>query len=126
LSGTPCVWRGLAYIMSKLTFNEQSLKGLLHYYDDYGEKLLDNDVYQSFLTILDNAKKNLEATPDLKVLIDALSTNINKERSPNGILIAVQQVQQPKGKKIKTKKELTMKVLQVVEQTFLVSVPITV
>ncbi|CAF4916701.1 unnamed protein product, partial [Rotaria sp. Silwood1] len=95
--GTPCVWRGLAYIMSKLTFNEQSLKGLLHYYDDYGEKLLDNDVYQSFLTILDNAKKNLEATPDLKVLIDALSTNINKERSPNGILIAVQQVQQPKA-----------------------------
>ncbi|CAF1504687.1 unnamed protein product, partial [Rotaria sp. Silwood1] len=92
--GNPCVWRDLAYIMSKLTFNEQSLKGLLHYYNDYRENLFDNDVYQSFLTILNNAKKNLGAKPDLKVLIDALSTNINKERSPNGILIAVQQVQQ--------------------------------
>ncbi|CAF3051276.1 unnamed protein product, partial [Rotaria sp. Silwood2] len=90
----PRACRDLAYIMSKLTFNEQSLKGLLHHYDNYRDKLFDNDVYQSFLTILDNAKKNLGAKPDLKVLIDALSTSINKERSPNGILIAVQQAQQ--------------------------------
>ncbi|CAF5165614.1 unnamed protein product, partial [Rotaria sp. Silwood1] len=90
----PRLWRGLAYIMSKLTFNERTLKDLLEHYNYYKDKLVDNDVYQSFLTILNNAKKNLGTKPDLKVLIDALSTNINKERSPNGILIAVQQVQQ--------------------------------
>ncbi|CAF4804279.1 unnamed protein product, partial [Rotaria sp. Silwood2] len=65
----PRACRDLAYIMSKLTFNEQSLKGLLHHYDNYRDKLFDNDVYQSFLTILDNAKKNLGAKPDLKVKI---------------------------------------------------------
>ncbi|CAF0930567.1 unnamed protein product, partial [Rotaria sordida] len=91
---SPRVWRDLAYIMSKLTFNEQSVKGLLHYYNDYANKLVDYDVYQSFLTILDNAKKNLGAKPDLKVVFGALSTRINKKRSPNGILSAVQQAQQ--------------------------------
>ncbi|CAF1553760.1 unnamed protein product, partial [Rotaria sordida] len=114
---SPRLCRDLAYIMSKLTFNKQSLKGLLRHYDDYGDKLFDNDVYQSFLTILDNAKKNLGAKPDLKVVIDELSTLIERARSSNGILTAVQQAQQktkqqPKGKKIKTKKELTMEVLQ--------------
>ncbi|CAF1074292.1 unnamed protein product, partial [Rotaria sordida] len=93
-NGSPHVWRDLAYMMSKLTFNEQSVKGLLHDYNDYANKLVDYDVYQSFLTILDNAKKNLGDKPDLKVLIGELSTRINKERSPNRILSAVQQAQQ--------------------------------
>ncbi|CAF5089393.1 unnamed protein product, partial [Rotaria sp. Silwood1] len=44
----PRLWRGLAYIMSKLTFNERTLKDLLEHYNYYKDKLVDNDVYQSF------------------------------------------------------------------------------
>ncbi|CAF4224846.1 unnamed protein product [Rotaria sp. Silwood2] len=93
-NGDPRLWRGLAYIMSKLTFNERTLKDLLKHYIYYANKLVDYDVYQSFLTIRNNAKKNLGTKPDLKVLIDELSTLIERARSSNGILTAVQQAQQ--------------------------------
>ncbi|CAF0895400.1 unnamed protein product [Rotaria sordida] len=90
----PRLWRDLAYIMSKLTYNERSLKGLLDHYNYYADKLVEDAVYESFLTILNNAKKNLGNKPDLTVVLDELSTRIDQARSSNGILIAVQQAQQ--------------------------------
>ncbi|CAF0761874.1 unnamed protein product [Rotaria sp. Silwood1] len=90
----PRLWRDLAYIMSKLTYNERSLKGLLDHYNYYADKLVEDGVYESFLTILNNAKKNLGTKPDLKVVLDELSIRIDQARSSNGILIAVQQAQQ--------------------------------
>ncbi|CAM4768442.1 unnamed protein product [Rotaria magnacalcarata] len=90
----PRLWRDLAYIMSKLTYNERALKGLLDHYNYYADKLVEDAVYESFITIVNNAKKNLGTKPDLKVVLDELSTRIEQARSSNGILIAVQQAQQ--------------------------------
>ncbi|CAF4028298.1 unnamed protein product, partial [Rotaria sordida] len=90
----PRLWRDLAYIMSKLTYNERSLKCLHDDFNYYADKLVEDAVYESFLTILNNAKKNLGTKPDLKVVFDKLSTGIERARSSNGILIAVQQAQQ--------------------------------
>ncbi|CAF4740358.1 unnamed protein product, partial [Rotaria socialis] len=106
-SNNPRLWRDLAYIMSKLTYNERALKGLLDHYNYYADKLVEDAVYESFITIVNNAKKNLGTKPDLKVVLDELSTRIEQARSSNGILIAVQQAQQkikqqPKEKSIKT------------------------
>ncbi|CAF4163706.1 unnamed protein product, partial [Rotaria sordida] len=100
----PHLWRDLAYIMSKLKFNERTLKCLHDHYNYYADKLVEDAVYESFLTILNNAKQNLGTKPDLKVVFDELSTRIEHARSSNGILSAIQQAQQktkqqPKGKK---------------------------
>jgi hypothetical protein len=53
--------------MSKLTYNERALKGLLDHYNYYADKLVEDAVYESFLTIVNNAKKLLGNKPDLKV-----------------------------------------------------------
>ncbi|CAF1343153.1 unnamed protein product [Rotaria sordida] len=90
----PHLWCDLAYIMSKLKFNERTLKCLHDHYNYYADKLVEDAVYESFLTILNNAKQNLGTKPDLKVVFDELSTRIEHARSSNGILIAVQQAQQ--------------------------------
>ncbi len=66
-SNNPRLWRDLAYIMSKLTYNERALKGLLDHYNYYADKLVEDAVYESFLTIVNNAKKLLGNKPDLKV-----------------------------------------------------------
>jgi len=90
----PRLWRDLAYIMSKLTYNERALKGLLDHYNYYADKLVEDAVYESFLMIINNARKLLANKPDLKVVIDELSIRIDQARSSNGILVAVQQAQQ--------------------------------
>ena len=66
-SNNPRLWRDLAYIMSKLTYNERALKGLLDHYNYYADKLVEDVVYESFLLIISNARKSLGAKPDLKV-----------------------------------------------------------
>lgn len=66
-SNNPRLWRDLAYIMSKLTYNERALKGLLDHYNYYADKLVEDAVYESFLMIVNNAKKLLANKPDLKV-----------------------------------------------------------
>lgn len=53
--------------MSKLTYNERALKGLLDHYNYYADKLVEDAVYESFLMIVNNAKKLLGNKPDLKV-----------------------------------------------------------
>ena len=53
--------------MSKLTYNERALKGLLDHYNYYADKLVEDAVYESFLMIVNNAKKLLANKPDLKV-----------------------------------------------------------
>ncbi|CAF1278438.1 unnamed protein product [Adineta steineri] len=90
----PRLWRDLAYIMSKLTYNERALKGLLDHYNYYADKLVEDAVYESFLMIVNNAKKLLGNKPDLKVVLDELSIRIDQARSSSGILVAVQQAQQ--------------------------------
>ncbi|CAF4371688.1 unnamed protein product, partial [Rotaria sordida] len=64
-NGNPRLWGDLAYIMSKLKFNERSLKCLHDDFNYYADKLFEDAVYESFLTILNNAKKNLGTKPDL-------------------------------------------------------------
>ncbi len=66
-SNNPRLWRDLAYIMSKLTYNERALKGLLDHYNYYADKLVEDTVYESFLMIIHNATKLLGNKPDLKV-----------------------------------------------------------
>jgi condensin complex subunit 1 len=66
-SNNPRLWRDLAYIMSKLTYNERALKGLLDHYNYYADKLVEDAVYESFLMIVNNARKLLANKPDLKV-----------------------------------------------------------
>lgn len=90
----PRLWRDLAYIMSKLSYNERSLKGLLDHYNYYADKLVEDAVYESFLSIVNNAKKLLGNKPDLKVVLDELANRIEQARSSSGILMAVQQAQQ--------------------------------
>ncbi|CAF1328694.1 unnamed protein product, partial [Adineta ricciae] len=99
----PRLWRDLAYIMSKLTYNERALKGLLDHYNYYADKLVEDAVYESFLTIISNAKKLLGNKPDLKVVLDELSTRIDQARSSSGILVAVQQAQQKTKQPLKGK-----------------------
>lgn len=53
--------------MSKLTYNEKALKGLLDHYNYYADKLVEDAVYESFLLIISNAKKHLASKVDLKV-----------------------------------------------------------
>ena len=53
--------------MSKLTYNERALKGLLDHYNYYADKLVEDAVYESFLTIVNNAKKLLGNKPEMKV-----------------------------------------------------------
>jgi len=55
--------------MSKLTYNERALKALLDHYNFYADKLVEDAVYESFLTIVNNARKLLGNKPDLKVRI---------------------------------------------------------
>ena len=71
-SNHPRLWRDLAYIMSKLTYNERALKGLLDHYNYYADKLVEDAVYESFVTIVNNAKKLLATKADLKVKIFSL------------------------------------------------------
>ncbi|CAF1330307.1 unnamed protein product, partial [Adineta ricciae] len=99
----PRLWRDLAYIMSKLTYNERALKGLLDHYNYYADKLVEDAVYESFLTIISNARKLLGNKPDLKVVLDELSTRIDQARSSSGILVAVQQAQQKTKQPLKGK-----------------------
>ncbi|CAF1202124.1 unnamed protein product, partial [Didymodactylos carnosus] len=94
----PRLWRDLAYIMSKLSYNERALKYLLDHYSWYADKLVDDKVYEYFNVILNCGKKLLTTKPELKVVIDELSLKIEQARTTNGILIAVQQAQKIKQK----------------------------
>ena len=84
-SNNPRLWRDLGYIMSKLTYNERALKGLLDHYNFYADKLVEDAVYESFLTIVNNAKKLLGAKPDMKVSFDEIVSPLHSSVYADGI-----------------------------------------
>ena len=68
--------------MSKLTYNERALKGLLDHYNYYADKLVEDAVYESFLTIVNNAKKLLGNKPDMKVSERLWSVSTPRRQMP--------------------------------------------
>ena len=62
-------WRDLAYCLSMLTYSEKSVRKLQENFTCFHDKLHDEDVYASFMTIINGARKF--AKPEAKVELGA-------------------------------------------------------
>ena len=58
-------WRDLAFCLSMLTYNERSIRKLQENFACFADKLGEQDVFNSFMTIMDSAKKF--AKPEARV-----------------------------------------------------------
>ena len=58
-------WRDLAFCLSMLSYNERGIRKLQENFTCFHDKLAEEDVYQSFLTIVGKSKKF--AKPEVKV-----------------------------------------------------------
>ena len=58
-------WRDLAFCLSMLAYNERGIRKLQENFACFHDKLAEEDVYQSFLTIVGKSKKF--AKPEVKV-----------------------------------------------------------
>ncbi|XP_056386755.1 condensin complex subunit 1 isoform X1 [Hyla sarda] len=61
-------WRDLAYCLALLPFSEKGLNKMQDCFDCYGDKLSDEAVYNSFLTVIGKMRRG--AKPELKTQID--------------------------------------------------------
>lgn len=68
-------WRDLAFCLSMLSYNERGIRKLQENFTCFHDKLAEEDVYQSFLTIVGKSKKF--AKPEVKALVDELDQRIN-------------------------------------------------
>lgn len=59
-------WRDLAFCLSMLSYNERGIRKLQENFTCFHDKLAEEDVYQSFLTIVGKSKKF--AKPEVKVI----------------------------------------------------------
>ncbi len=74
--------------MSQLAYNERLLKVVPDHYNYYADKLVEDSVCESFITIINSAKKVLPTKVEIKVRIVHLFPCFSF-----GILVAVQQAQ---------------------------------
>ncbi|XP_073540987.1 condensin complex subunit 1 [Phyllobates terribilis] len=68
-------WRDLAHCLALLPFSEKGLGKMQDCFDCYGDKLSDDAVYNSFLTVI--AKIRRGAKPELKTQIDEFEHKLN-------------------------------------------------
>ncbi|XP_068224486.1 condensin complex subunit 1 [Palaemon carinicauda] len=73
---TPRQWRDVAYCLSLLQYNEKSVRKLSESFAFYGDKLHEPEVFEFFLGILANARKN--SRPEAKAQIDELEARIQE------------------------------------------------
>ncbi|CAH2322684.1 condensin complex subunit 1 [Pelobates cultripes] len=69
-------WRDLAHCLSLLPFTEKGLRKMQDCFECYGDKLSDDDVYNSFVNTV--AKMRRGAKPELKTLIDEFEQKLHK------------------------------------------------
>ncbi|XP_053306330.1 condensin complex subunit 1 isoform X2 [Spea bombifrons] len=69
-------WRDLAHCLSLLPFSEKGLRKMQDCFDCYGDKLSDDDVYNSFLNAVGKMRRG--AKPELKTLIDEFEQKLRK------------------------------------------------
>lgn len=62
-------WRDLAFCLSMLSYNERGIRKLQENFTCFHDKLAEEDVYQSFLTIVGKSKKF--AKPEVKVNLNS-------------------------------------------------------
>ncbi|XP_018408739.1 PREDICTED: condensin complex subunit 1 isoform X1 [Nanorana parkeri] len=67
-------WRDLAHCLSLLPFSEKGLVKMQDCFDCYGDKLSDDAVYNSFLSIIGKMRKG--AKPELKSMIDEFENKL--------------------------------------------------
>ncbi|XP_075071952.1 condensin complex subunit 1 [Mixophyes fleayi] len=68
-------WRDLAHCLSLLPFSEKGLSKMQDCFDCYGDKLSDDAVYNSFISVVGKMRRG--AKPDLKTLIDEFEHKLN-------------------------------------------------
>ncbi|XP_075699090.1 condensin complex subunit 1 [Rhinoderma darwinii] len=68
-------WRDLAHCLSLLPFSEKGLGKMQDCFDCYGDKLSDDAVYDSFLTVIGKIRRG--AKPELKTQIDEFEHKLN-------------------------------------------------
>ncbi|XP_044155231.1 condensin complex subunit 1 [Bufo gargarizans] len=68
-------WRDLAHCLSLLPFSEKGLGKMQDCFDCYGDKLSDDAVYNSFLTVIGKMRRG--AKPDLKIQIDEFEQKLS-------------------------------------------------
>ncbi|XP_064081670.1 condensin complex subunit 1-like [Macrobrachium nipponense] len=73
---TPRQWRDIAYCLSLLQYNDKSVRKLSENFACYGDKLHEPEVFDFFLGILANARKN--SKPEAKAQIDELEAKIQE------------------------------------------------
>ncbi|KAK7066921.1 Ncapd2p [Halocaridina rubra] len=72
----PRQWRDIAFCLSLLQFNEKAIRKLTENFSCYSDKLHEPQVFEFFLGILANARKNLK--PENKVIVDELEARIQE------------------------------------------------
>uniref|UniRef100_A0A8C4S641 Condensin complex subunit 1 n=1 Tax=Erpetoichthys calabaricus TaxID=27687 RepID=A0A8C4S641_ERPCA len=60
--------RDLAHCLTLLSYTERGLKKMLENFDCYGDKLVDDHIYQSFLNVIGQMRKGTK--PEFKALVD--------------------------------------------------------
>jgi len=68
-------WRNIAYCLSLLNYNEKALKKLNELHKTYHDKLYDEDIANSFTTIISKSRKF--AKPEMKEVLADLESKIN-------------------------------------------------
>ncbi|KAM8924116.1 condensin complex subunit 1 isoform 2-T2 [Pelodytes ibericus] len=85
-SRTERQWRDLAHCLSLLPFSEKGLRKMQDCFDCYGDKLSDEDVYNSFLSTVGKMRRG--AKPEFKARIDEFEQKLykchNKGLNPDG------------------------------------------
>ncbi|XP_032230454.1 condensin complex subunit 1 [Nematostella vectensis] len=69
-------WRDLSFCLSLLSYNERAIRKLQENFGCFHDKLSDEDVHHSFMTIIGKAKKF--AKPEVKALVDELEQRIDE------------------------------------------------
>ncbi|XP_068115007.1 condensin complex subunit 1 [Hyperolius riggenbachi] len=90
-------WRDLAHCLSLLPFSEKGLSKMQDCFDCYGDKLSDDSVYNSFLSVI--AKMRRGAKPELKTLIDEFEHKLTVCHSKGLENMDVPEEGRPEGEK---------------------------
>ncbi|OTF73655.1 condensin complex subunit 1-like protein, partial [Euroglyphus maynei] len=75
------IWRDLSYCLSQLQYNDRAMINLMNNFSCFANSLYCDIIFDNFMTILNNARKNGTIKSESKIVLDEMESRMNEIRS---------------------------------------------
>ena len=75
------IWRDLSYCLSQLQYNDRAMINLMNNFSFFANTLYCDIIFDNFMAILNNARKNGTIKSESKVMLDEMESRMKEIRT---------------------------------------------